>query len=707
MHEWGRSSVAMAVLAVCCGTPTAWAQTHDDATHTPLTEVTITARPDQASPFLVPGLQLSGSALAQKQGSTLGETLDNLPGVANSSFGPNVGRPVVRGLEGDRVQVLQNGGTNMDVSGLSFDHALPIDPLTTERIDVLYGPPTLLYGSSAVGGVVNVIDNRIARERAFDAQGGVMGKAEVRAGGAANERSTAAMLEAGNDRWVLHVDAFDRNTANLRVPKPMDCSLNGVTTTQRRVCNSASNTQGAGVGGTMLLDHGYLGLSTSEYRSTYGTVAEPDVTIGMVRRHTVMEGEWRGLGPSFEALKFQWGQTNYTHTEYPGADVGTRFDNSGDALRVEARQQATSLGQGLLLHGVVGLQRDSHRLLAQGSEAFVPSSRTRSTAWFTYQALTTSWGQISAALRSESVVVASLDNADPSRFPSEEKRFNPHSLALGVMRDWRQGEVPAGWQLSSHLSWNQRAPKDYELFANGPHAATGTYEQGDRRSAMEKATQWDLGGAWKDGAHSAKLTGFVTHFDNYLSLQPTGVFKDSSGAVVATSALGAPVYQYEGVRARLVGIESQLKWRMVGGSQALWTSNASHGAMDLELRADQVRADDLTYNRPLPRIAPIRLGADWVWSRAAWGARLGVLHAGAQRRVPHPGDVTTAGYTLLNASVNYHTHTGATHWMVFAKLDNLTNKLAYSSTSVLTQTMGSNAPPLAGRSLKVGLQASF
>ena len=707
MGDCVRQFAVMSALAVGLGTQMVGAQTHDDTTHAPLAEVTITARPDQASPLFAPALQLSGAALTQKQGSTLGETLDNLPGVANSSFGPNVGRPVVRGLEGDRVRILQNGGSNMDVSGLSFDHAVPIDPLTTERIEVLYGPATLLYGSSAVGGVVNVIDNRIARERAFDSQGGVMGKAEVRAGGAVRERSTAAMLETGNDRLAVHVDAFDRNTANLYVPKPMDCTLNGVTTTQRRVCNSASNTRGAGVGGTLLLDHGYLGLSTSEYRSSYGTVAEPDVTIGMLRRHTVMEGEWRDMGPNVDALKFQWGQTNYTHTEYPGAQVGTRFDNAGNALRVEARQHSQPLGQGLVLDGVVGLQRDSNRLSAQGSEAFVPSSRTDSAAWFAYQALKTSWGQISAALRTESVTVASLDNADPMRFPVEEKRFNPHSLALGVMRDLRQGEASNGWQLSSNLSWNQRAPKDYELFAHGPHAATGTYEQGDRRSAMEKATQWDLGGAWKDGAHSAKLTGFVTHFDNYLSLQPTGEFKDSSGAIVASSALGAPVYQYEGVRARLVGVESSAKLRMVGGSQALWTSNATHGAMDLELRADQVRADDLTYNRSLPRIAPTRLGADWVWSRAAWGARLGVLHAGAQQRVPHPGDVTTAGYTLLNASVNYHTHTGATHWMMFAKLDNLTNQLAYSSTAVLTQTMGSNAPPLAGRSLKLGLQASF
>ena len=673
-----------------------------------LAEVTITARPEVAGTLSVPVQQLSGAALAQRQGSTLGDTLDGLPGVANSSFGPNVGRPVIRGLDGERIQILQNGGANMDVSGLSFDHAVPLDPLTTERIELLRGPATLLYGSSGLGGVVNVIDNRIAREPAFDAQGGTIGKAEVRAGGAANERSTGAMVEAGNDRFALHVDAFERHTGNLRVPQALDCTLNGVTTRQTRVCNSASHTQGNGVGATLHSDRGYLGVSTSEYRSNYGTVAEPDVTIGMQRRHTVMEGEWREGGALWQAIKFQWGHTQYTHTEYPGAQVGTRFDNAGNALRLEARQQPAQLDPFGRLDGVVGLQREANRLTAQGAEAFVPSSRTQSAALFTLQTLKTTWGQVSAAARAEGAVVASLDHIDSARFPTEEKRFTPHSLSVGVLRNFRQGEAQEGWQLTSNLGWSQRAPKDYELFAKGPHAATGTFEQGDHRSALEKATQLDVGGAWKAGPHAFGLTGFVSRFTNYLSLQPTGEFKDAMGTLVgAATPDRLPVYQYEGVQARFVGVESTAKLRMVGGQKALWTPNASRGNLDLELRADTVRADDVTHQRPLPRIAPLRFGADWVWTQAAWGARLGVLHAGAQQRVPNVGDVTTASYTLLNAGVNYHTHTGATHWMVFAKLDNLTNQLAYSSTSVLTQTMGANAPPLAGRSLKLGVQVSL
>jgi iron complex outermembrane recepter protein len=699
---WRWTSVAAASYA-CLGTlGAAWAHTAEVEEAPPINEITITARPLAHRSFVEPAQQLSGAALAQRQGSTLGETLDNLPGIANSSFGPNVGRPVIRGMEGDRVRILQNSGANLDVSGLSSDHAVPIDPLTTERIEVLRGPAALLYSGGAMGGVVNVIDNRIARERAFDAQGGVMGKAEVRAGGAANERSTGAMVEAGNDQVVLHVDAFDRSTQHLRVPKDMSCDG---TPNGRRVCNSASNSQGGAVGGTLLFDRGYLGLSASEYRSTYGTVAEPTVSIGMLRRHQVMEGLLRDVG-AFDNLKFQLGHTNYTHTEYEGAVAGTRFDNQGQDFRLEGRQQALILSNGMQLDGTVGIQHERNDLQAEGLEKFVGPSHTQSTALFTYQALKTSWGQLSAGARAESVGVALREDFGGN--VAQTQKFNPLSVGFGVMRNLREGESQNGWRLTSNLSANQRAPKDYELFAHGPHLATAAYEVGNAHIDLEKATQFDVGGEWQRGAHQFGVTAFSSHFANYISQQPTGAYRLADGT--PGTATDLPVYNFEGVRARFYGIESTAKVRMVAGQDALLSPNAAHGTMDLELRADVVHAQDLTHNSPLPRIAPMRVGGDAVWSRNAWGARLGFMHAAAQNRVPDNGaspGVTTAANTLWNAGLNYHTHSGPTHWLLFAKLDNITNKLAYSSTSVLTQTMGSNAPPLAGRSLKVGAQVSF
>ena len=694
-HVFQPSAVAAAAYSLfSLSFGNAYAQTaHTDEVHR-LDEVTITARNLEGGSVLVPAQQLSGAALTQRQGSTLGETLDNLPGIANSSFGPNVGRPVIRGMDGDRIRILQNSGANMDVSGLSNDHAVPIDPLTTERIEVLRGPATLLYGGSAIGGVVNVIDNRIARERNFDAKGGVMGKAEVRAGGAANERSTGALVEAGNDKFVLHVDAFDRSIQNMRVPKDMTCGAGGHSN-GRRVCNSASDSKGGAVGGTLLFDRGYLGLSTSEYRSTYGTVSEPGVSIGLVRNHHVMEGLLRDVG-AFEDVKFQLGNTDYRHTEFADGNPESTFKNKGHDFRLEGRQRAMRLSNGMQLDGTVGIQHERNNLQAKaadGTNTLLPPTRSRSSGIFTYQALKTSWGQLSAGARAEDVQVAALEDHQGNL--AQSKKFKPLNLALGAMRNLREGEAQNGWQLTTNLSASQRAPKDYELFAHGEHAATGTYEIGQSNLQLEKGTQLDVGGEWKHGAHKFGITGFASEFSNFISLQATN------------AAANPPEYTFQGVRARFYGIESTAKLRMVGGQEALLSPNAAHGAMDLELRADVVRAKDLTHNTYLPHIAPMRVGADAVWSRNAWGARFGFMHAAAQNRVPE-GGVTTAGHTLWNAGINYHAHTyGPTHWLLFAKLDNITNKLAYSSTSVLTQTMGSNAPPLAGRSLKVGAQVSF
>jgi iron complex outermembrane receptor protein len=230
---------------------------------------------------------------------------------------------------------------------------------------------------------------------------------------------------------------------------------------------------------------------------------------------------------------------------------------------------------------------------------------------------------------------------------------------------------------------------------------------GQANLSLEKSTQWELGGDFKQGHHQLGWAAYVADYGNYMSLQPTGVSRLSDGTVVASNASNAmPEYQYEGVRARFYGIEATAKWRAVGGADAGLSTNATHGNLDVEWRADAVHAQDLTHQQAMPRMAPLRMGTDAVWSHHAWGARFGFVHAAAQNRVPDNG-VTTSSYTLWNASLNYHMHSGPTHWLWFAKLDNLTNQLAYSSTSVLTQTMGSNAPPLAGRSLKVGAQVSF
>ena len=177
--------------------------------------VLITGNPLGRERLAAPTSVLSGDELVLRRGSTLGDTLDGLPGVSSSYFGPNANRPVIRGLDGDRVRVLSNEGASLDASSLSFDHAVPIDPLIVQRIEVLRGPAALLYGGSAIGGVVQALDNRIPRAPLK----GLTGSAELRLGGAARERGGALVLDAGNAAAAVHVDVFSRETADLRVPR--------------------------------------------------------------------------------------------------------------------------------------------------------------------------------------------------------------------------------------------------------------------------------------------------------------------------------------------------------------------------------------------------------------------------------------------------------------------------------------------------------
>ena len=218
---------------------------------TTLAPVTITANPLGATDLIVPVSQYGGTELLLRSKPTLGETLDGTPGISSSYFGPNASRPVIRGLEGDRIRILNNGGTSLDASGLSHDHAVALDPLATERIEVLRGPGALLYGGSAVGGVVNVIDNRIPREALFDAKGGVSGRADLGLASGNAERSAAMLLEAGNDRYTLHADVFSRGTDDVQVPADLACTQPGALPLQRRICNSASQSRGGSLGGSL------------------------------------------------------------------------------------------------------------------------------------------------------------------------------------------------------------------------------------------------------------------------------------------------------------------------------------------------------------------------------------------------------------------------------------------------------------------------
>lgn len=698
---FSRSACTWALLALSAP---AWSQSPPPTSgpEPSLREVTVTGNPLDRPESTAPVHQLNLNARPQDARTTLGATLDGLPGVSSTYFGPNANRPVIRGLDGDRIRILSNSGTTLDASALSYDHAVPLDPLVAERLEVLRGPAALLYGGSATGGVVNVLDNRIPREP----QEGVSGKADLGLASGNRERGAAALLEAGNGRTVLHVDAFERRTGDVRAPLDLPCEQGGVVTTARRLCNSASHSRGGAAGASVFFDQGFIGLSLDETRSRYGTVAEDEVTVGMHTSRAVLAGEWRSPGALIERLRGQWGRTDYRHTELEAGNPGTVFANRGNALRLEARHRAFGPVQ-----GVVGLQVEGSDFSADGTEAFAPFSATRSRAVFVHEEVTTGWGLLSLGVRGESVRVTSLGNPDPSvtRFATGERRFSPGSVAVALSRP-----LATGWQATAHLARTRRAPKDYELFANGPHVATAAWETGDPSLGLETSTSLDLGLAWSSGPNQFRANIYHSRFGRFIGLLDTGASRGADGEVNPLDADGdgladgsgeavLPEQAYRGVRARFSGFEASGSVRLAGASAV--DPQRRGGVLDLQWRLDRVQATHLDTGEPLPRIAPARAGATLVWSEGPLSARLGFDHVAAQRRVPI-GSRPTAAYTLWQLGVNWRQQQPAASLTWYARVDNLTDRLAWSASSVLTTTAFPRAP-LPGRSLKVGLQVVF
>ncbi|HET9642351.1 MAG TPA: TonB-dependent receptor, partial [Burkholderiaceae bacterium] len=538
-------------------------------------------------------------------------------------------------------------------------------------------------GGSAVGGVVNAIDNRIPRDKIDSTSGAI----EALLGGGATERGLSALVETGGAGFALHADAFKRRTDDLRVPafdRPLD---DGTTARRTRIVNSDSNADGGALGGSMVWDHGYLGASLDTYRNAYGTVAEEDVKIHMRRNKLALAGEVRDLGGVISTVRGQLGATDYEHQEVQGdGTVGTTFKNKGTDLRLETVHRPMSMGDGKL-DGAFGLQGEQSRFNALGEEAFVPTTHTRQLAGFVYEQWTHgTQGHLSAGLRAERVHVDSDGDTEFSdgRFgPPQRSGFTPRSGSIGGLLN-----LSKEWQLTTHWAYTERAPVSYELYANGVHAATGTFERGDRAQRKERGQNVDISLQWKRDTDSIKLGAFTSRFSNYIALMRSGDpdFVDASGA-------SFPVYEFRGVKARLQGFEIEGHWRVFSGRRHV----------DLDGHVDLVRGDNRSSGEPLPRIAPVRTTLGVNWESGPWTSRAEVVHAAKQSRVPSD-DMPTPGWTLVNLSTAYNFNWSQNDVLLFVKLGNVGNRLAYNAASIATVRA---LAPLPGRSLMAGVRVSF
>ena len=626
--------------------------------------------------LVVPVSVLNGRELSLRRESTLGETLNGIPGVTATQFGPNASRPVIRGLDAERVKIMQNGIGILDASSLSFDHAVGVDPLVIEQIDVVRGPAALLYGGSAMGGVVNAIDHRIPTEK-LD---GIIGRAETRFGGADSTRNAAAVVDIGNGMLAIHGDVYKRKSSDLDIPgfavSRRKSEADGTPRENNgKLVNSSSDGDGGALGASLTFDHGYLGASYSTLNNNYGTVAEDAVRIDMKSDRWDVATEFKdlgaeGLGKIVNRIKFRMAHTDYIHKELEDGVVGTTFKNRGVEGSVEVGH--ANIGA---LQGVLGYQFSNTNFAALGDEAFVPSVNTQNKALYLYEELPIGSGEqkhkITFGGRLGHTTVDSKDNATFGI--GQNNSFNPNSFALGGLYNLDQN-----WSLTSNLSHNERAPSYFELYANGAHIATGQFEVGNSNFDKEKSNGVDAQIRWKDARNSFSVGAYYTRFSNFIGLFETGNIDAGSGL---------PIAQFGAVPAAFKGLEAEGKFNIASN----W---------DLSLRGDYVHAKDTRNHDNLPRIAPLRLGAGLHYALGAFTAKLDVLRAFKQSNTAE-NELTTDGYTNVSAIVAYKLPTKV-NIELFAKANNLLDDEIREHASFLK-----DIAPAGERSLLIGARADF
>ncbi len=628
--------------------------------------------------------KVSGTELDRKRKSTLGETLSREAGVSATFFGPNSSRPVIRGLDGDRVRMLENGVGLLDASSASPDHAVAIDPLLIDSVEILRGPSALLYGSSAVGGVVNVRTNRIA-ETQLDA-----GRFDLNPAynSVDQGKSLGAVARQKLGDFVLHVDASIRSSENYAIPgqartvaqqaeKPL---VPGRQESSGVVGDSANRTSQAAIGISRPFEQGFIGAALSGYLSEYGvvselgTISDPDkksVIIDMDRVRLDAAGEWRGL-LGLDSVRFKSAYSKYEHSEIEEGEVGTIFRNRGVESRIDAKKGSF----------VFGAQHQYFRLSAVGGEAYLPTTKNSSIAGFGLWE--ESYGRLkpSLGLRLDSASVES--EASDTFGAGALKSFFAPSASLGMQVALNEPVAGApSWTIGLNSTYTERAPNYQELFADGAHVATGIFERGNADFTTEKNFGYEASLKVKDKLQEARFSLFLQDFRNYIALSPTGEPEIDN----------LEVYQFNQVRARLFGAELEYRYRL---EEILLSGN-----WDFDFKVDWVRGLDLTNGGNLPRMVPIRgtLGANY--RHALFSAGLEYQRTEGQSLVAS-NERATRGYNFVNLSGEVPFNTGFGLFKGLVRVNNLFDVEGRNHISFVKEIA-----PLPGRNIFVGIQAAI
>jgi iron complex outermembrane receptor protein len=661
--------------------------------------VVVTARADARSlnELSQPVSVLSGEDLRFRDQATLGETLAEQPGVAATGYAPGASRPVIRGLGGERIRILEDGIGSADVSDTGPDHAVSFDPLEIEQAEVVRGPATLLYGSSAVGGVVNVLQDTIPSTAGDRMVGGSL---DILAGTVADYYGGRAALKVGKGPLVAHADVLKRKTEDYNIPGFAESeALREMEEEEEEeggeehaeafgfIPNSAVDSEGASVGLSLMGRPGYIGASYTGFDTLFGIppgghahgheegeeehapgeeeAEEVPIRSDLRQRRFDIRGELVEPFGGFRAAKLRLGVADYEHTELEGDEIGTRFLNDAWEGRFELVHRPWGAAA-----GAFGLQVARRELEAIGAEAFIPPTKTNAWALFAFEEIGRGQWKLQLGGRYE--------NEDVDAFGDEplSRSFDGFTFSAGTT--WTGA---SGWGAGVTLARSEKLPTAAELYSNGPHIATRAFEIGD--PDLEKETSWglDLSFGKRAGRVTGQLNLFVNRFDGFIYEAFTGEEED-----------GLDVVQYTQSDADFRGVEFQ-------GTFDLIHEGERH--LDIEGLLDYVRAELRDTEEPLPRIPPFRWGAGLHYRDTRLLARLELRGAAEQDRVSE-NELPTDGYTFLNASLGYRFFLGRTVMNLLLRGTNLTNAEGRNHVSYLKETV-----PLPGRDVRLSLRVDF
>ncbi len=644
---------------------------------------------------------LGGDELAKRQAASLGETLAHELGVSSTYFGPVSSRPVIRGQYGERIRVLSNALDSMDASALSEDHARSVDNMLAERIEIIRGPATLLYGSGAAGGIVNVVDNRISENGVEKPFGGsfVLGTDS-----ATGREAAAGEIAFGSDSVAFHLDFFQRDTDDVEIPGFAESArLRALEEEEEHeegeeeeheheeeeafgiVENTSSESDGVAAALSFIGDNGFFGVSLSQYDTLYGIPGhhhhheeeeggmEPEeeeeevVRVDLEQTRFDLKGEYRLANAA--KLRFNVARNDYKHVELEGDEIGTMFDSEGTDMRLEFQHQPIGA-----FEGTIGLQHKNIDFIAEGEEAFVPPSDTQETSLFAFE----EWRPddlwtLQGSARIENVQI------DAPGLPSYDD--TAVGFSVGAIRS-----IGDTYSVAINYALTERHPNAAELYSDGAHVAVQRIERGSVAQGLglfdkETSSNIDLTFRGESERIEWSVTAFLNDVDDYIVLRPTGDIDVDEEL---------EIFEYSQTDARLYGFEGEARIELM---------DSDSGHLHTRLFTDFVYGEDERTGEYLPRVTPLRYGIGLHYTRDGFSAGANAaFHSKQEKRANN--ELPTDSYTLVSAEVSYEF--GEPDIFVFLRGTNLTDEDARQHASPLKDLV-----PLPGRSLQLGLRYDF